>query len=144
MTVTDDTQGQNPFPPNYFADDPAPDDPELAAGESSITLRMHALRIEREARRRLDAEECPPVEPPPIRGLSDLLAQPDAPTQYVIDKVAPTNSRIMLAAQYKAGKSTLVGNLIRSLADQQPFLDHYEVHQPARRIVLLDTELGRV
>jgi hypothetical protein len=47
----------------------------------------------------------------------------------------------MLSAQYKAGKTTLVGNLLRSLADQEPFLDRFAIPQSPRRIALIDTEL---
>lgn len=47
----------------------------------------------------------------------------------------------MLSAQFKAGKSTLVGNLMRALADREPFLDQFDVRHPPRRIALIDTEL---
>lgn len=120
-----------------------PDDlaPNSAGNEGAINHRMTALRVEREARRRLDAEERPPIEPPPVRNLDALLAEPDAPTAYVVDQLAPANGRVMLSAQYKAGKTTLVGNLIRSLADREPFLDRFEITRPPNRIALIDTEL---
>lgn len=144
-----------------FAGDPGPPEPpdELAhngnhAGEwspngqpalddeTAIEWRMQKLRIDREAKRRLDAEERPPTEPPPVRSLDTLLAEPDsAPTPFVVDQLAPSNSRVMLSAQYKAGKTTLRDNLVRSLADSQLFLDRFEIHRPPNRIVLIDTEL---
>ena len=52
------------------------------------------------------------------------------------------NARIICSAQYKAGKTTLVGNLIRSLVDSDPFLGRFAVHMPARRIVLIDNEMS--
>ena len=52
----------------------------------------------------------------------------------------PTGGRVILAAAWKAGKTTLLGNLIRALVDGQPFLGRYAV-QPVRRVVLIDDEL---
>ena len=47
----------------------------------------------------------------------------------------------MLSAQYKSGKTVLVDNLVRSLADGDDFLGRFTV-QPARRIVVMDDELS--
>lgn len=123
-----------PLPP-----EPPPDDHYDA--ETAISYRMDRLRIDREARRRLDAEERPPLAAPPVRDLDVLLAEPDAETHYVVDQLAPANGRVMLSAQFKAGKTTLVCNLIRCLADNVPFLDRFEIARPPKRIVVIDTEL---
>jgi hypothetical protein len=48
----------------------------------------------------------------------------------------------MLSAQYKAGKSTLTGNLIRALVDGEPFLGHFAVNTPASAVVLIDDEMS--
>ncbi|MCK0516980.1 AAA family ATPase [Williamsia sp. DF01-3] len=76
---------------------------------------------------------------PPQR-LDDFLAVPDEPTKYRIDGLFPIGGRIMLSAQYKAGKTTAVGNLIRSLADGDPFLGKFAT-TPVRKVTLLDNEL---
>jgi hypothetical protein len=47
----------------------------------------------------------------------------------------------MIVAQWKAGKTTLVGNLVRSLADGDPFLGAYETVPVDGAIVLFDTEM---
>lgn len=77
---------------------------------------------------------------PAVVNLADFLAQPDPPVTFRIHLVMTSGGRVMLAAQYKAGKTTLVGNLIRSLVDGDKFLDTYPVQQ-ARRVVLIDDEL---
>ncbi|MBU8827681.1 AAA family ATPase [Mycolicibacterium goodii] len=106
-----------------------------------VNTRAQQIRLEREARRLVDDEARPPVEPPPVRSLGTLLAEPDIQASYLVDQLAPTGGRVMLSAQFKAGKSTLVGNLMRALADREPFLDQFDVRHPPRRIALIDTEL---
>jgi hypothetical protein len=118
------------------------DDQPTDSIEGAVTHRMTVLRINREANRRLDDEEHPPIQPPPLTSLAELLTKPRTPTRYRIDKVAPENSRIILSAQYKAGKSTIIGNLLRALVDGDDFLGRFTVNTLARRAVLIDDELS--
>lgn len=111
--------------------------------EALIEFELDKLRVRREAKRRLDDEERPPIVLPPVKRLDELLAEPDTEQQYRVDQVAPAEARIMLNAQWKAGKTTIVGNLIRSLVDDdQPFLGRFTVNTPAERLVLIDDELS--
>ncbi len=110
--------------------------------EGAITHRMTSLRVQREAKRRLDEEEQPPIKPPPIKSLDMLLAEPDTPARFRIADLAPIDSRIILSAQYKTGKTVIVDNVVRSLADSDPFLGRFAVEGPATRIVLIDDELS--
>jgi hypothetical protein len=100
------------------------------------------MRVEREAKRRLDAEEHPPLTPPPLVTLTERLTQPQAPTRWRIENWLAVDSRVMLAAQYKAGKTTLVGNLIRSLLDGDPWLGVAAVTTIDGTVVLIDTEMS--
>lgn len=113
-----------------------------AAFEVRVTEELSKQRVRQEARRRLDAEGRPPIVVPPVRSLTDLLAEPDTPTKYRIGAVAPQAARIICSAQYKAGKTTLVGNLGRALVDSDPFLGAFTVHTPAQRLVLIDDEMS--
>ncbi|WP_100522673.1 AAA family ATPase [Mycobacteroides abscessus] len=115
---------------------------ETLSREAEISSRMDTLAIDREARRRLDEQDRPPITAPGVTDLSTLLATPDITAEYSISGVAPAGGRVMLSAQYKAGKSTLVGNVVRSRVDQTPFLERFEVSSPARSVVLIDTELS--
>ena len=74
----------------------------------------------------------------PVR-LADFLAIPDEIIQYRIDSLWPSGGRVVLAAQFKAGKTTLTSNAVRSLADADPFLDRFTT-MPAQ-VVLLDFEM---
>lgn len=82
-----------------------------------------------------------PGELPVVTSLRDLLEQDeDAEVTWRIDGLLPAGARALLAAPHKAGKSTIVGNLLRSLADGRDFLGRFVVRR-AKRIVLLDDEL---
>ncbi len=117
-------------------------DYEPSLFETEVGARMDRLRVEREAKRRLDDAERPALGLPPIKSLDALLAEPDAPTPYLIDDVAPAGARTMLSAPQKAGKTSLTGNLIRSLVDGDPFLGKFVIREQKRRIVLIDNELA--
>jgi hypothetical protein len=109
--------------------------------EIAIADQLDRLRIRAEAKRRLDDEQHPPAVPPPVKSLDTLLAEPDTITQFRIDDVAPVDSRIILSAQYKAGKTIIVGNLLRTLVDGDAFLGRFTVNSCAR-VVLIDDELS--
>lgn len=103
-------------------------------------LRLMGLA---EAQRRISSVKVAEVELPPVLGLADLLAQDDDPIQFRIEDVFPSGgARIIFAAPEKAGKTTLLGNLARSLADGDPFLGKFAVNTPARRIVVIDNEMS--
>jgi AAA domain-containing protein len=52
-----------------------------------------------------------------------------------------TGHRDMLVAQWKAGKTTVISNLVRSLVDGDPFLGLYETTPVDGVVVLFDTEM---
>jgi hypothetical protein len=133
-TPADDAEHQDADSGSEPSDDP---------NEYEIQERLHRLRIQHEARRRLDEELRPQIVLPAVTPLDELLAEPDTPTRYRIDRLALDGARIMLSAQYKAGKTTIVANLLRALADGEKFLGRFDVKIPATRIVLIDDELDR-
>jgi len=105
-----------------------------------VQTEAHKLRV-REAAARIVRQERTgaPVAPSAVR-LDAFLAVPDEPTTYRVDRLWPVGGRIVIASQYKAGKSTMLGNLIRSLVDGVPFLGAFAVPEPAG-VVLIDDEL---
>lgn len=109
----------------------------------AVRVRAAQIRVEREARAIVDAEALPIVVYPPVTPLTELLEEPDEALHYRIDQVAPKQGNIILSAQFKAGKTTLVNNLIRSLVDSDPFLGRFTVTQPAQHLVLIDNEMSR-
>lgn len=112
--------------------------------EWGLALRAEIAqqRLRREAKRRLDAEERPPAHPPEVLTLRERLARPRLETTYRIEGWQPTGSRVMLAAQFKAGKTTLVGNLVRSLVDGDRFLGQHTVTPVVGTVAVLDFEMS--
>lgn len=112
-------------------------------------LKVRAAAIRQDFRKQVDSmarsmttgREAAVAIPEPM-GLDALLAEEDEDAAYRIGEVWPTGGRVLLAAQYKSGKSTLVGNLVRSLVDGDAFLGRFEV-QPVGKVVLIDTELDK-
>jgi hypothetical protein len=112
--------------------------------ERRVERELYELQIHREAKRILEAQERGPVVEPEFLTLRERLKRPRAETRWRIDRWQPLGSRVMLAAQFKAGKTTLVGNYIRSLADGADFLGQDSVSATATTgtIVLLDFEMS--
>ncbi|GAA4290906.1 AAA family ATPase [Mycobacterium paraffinicum] len=110
-------------------------------------LKLRAAAIRQDCRKQVDSlartfavdRDCA-VAPPEPMGLDALLEQPDEDAAYRIGDLWPTGGRVLLAAQYKSGKSTLVGNVLRALVDGGQFLGRFDVI-PASKVALIDTEL---
>ncbi len=92
--------------------------------------------------------EAPAGEVPSAARIAELLtlrerlARPVEPLEWRIEGWQPARTRVVLAAQFKAGKTVLVGNLVRSLLDGDLFLGHSAVHPVAGCVALLDLEMG--
>lgn len=109
--------------------------------DRDVAHRRRQLEVNELAARQLRGERA--AERPPVELLTDFLGLDLGDAEYRIDGLLPAGGRAMLAAQYKAGKSTMIGNLIRSLADGDVFLGEHQANPTAGPIVLLDTELDR-
>lgn len=131
-----------------YADVPPPDEPPTAsdprtAHEMRVDDELRTLRARDEARRRYRAEQVGAhnERPKPLT-LTELLALPEEDESYLVTGLWPTNGRFMLNAQFKAGKTTLTGNLVRCLVDGDDFLGRFTVERRARRVIVVDTELS--
>lgn len=107
----------------------------------AVEREKHRIRVQREARRQLDSADMPPLVDGV--GLVDLLGEPEQETPWRVHDLWPAQGRVVLAAARKAGKTTTVGNLVRSLADGARFLDRFACEAPEGRVGLLDTEMSR-
>lgn len=137
--------------------DPAAYGPELAPYEDAdspdVARRMRVLeaadelRIREEARDILAAERAANAyDAPPVLPLEELIAITEAETvSWRWEGLAEISDRLLIEAAAKTGKSTLMLNLVRSLIDGTPLLDHFTTTGLAHGEVLLyiDTELGR-
>ncbi len=146
MTDTWDPRYDEEPPPDQDLPTEAEEDALLAQMDAAATRARRIahetdrLRIQDLARRQLAKEQRATQQRPQLVTLTDFLNQPDEDPTYRIDKLWPTGGRVLLPAKGKAGKTTFVGNALRSLADGTPFLDTFGVRQ-AGHIVLIDDEL---
>jgi hypothetical protein len=103
--------------------------------ESVVAEGVAKELLRRDIRRAADMLEATRghTEPPADTSysLSDALALPPAPVQYLIDGLASATANVVITGQYKSGKTHLmVATLITALADNEPFLGAKEVHVP--------------
>ncbi len=112
--------------------------------QQSLDRVVRAIQREKDAELTLDgsSEDAAAYE---FTSLTDLLAEPDQEVTYRIDGLLPAGGRVLCAAQFKAGKTTLRNNLVRSLADGVPFLDHFTVAplQADESVAVIDIEMDR-
>lgn len=117
---------------------PAAKDPHAAR----LELAVESERVRREARRILDVEERPVVTVPAFDTLRERLACAIPPPTWRIDGWQPRHSRVMVAAQFKAGKTTLRDNYIRSKLDGDPFLGRDSVTPISGSLCVIDVEMN--
>lgn len=110
--------------------------------QQAIDEAMFSGRARREATRLLRAEETPSEPRPDVLSLQDLLNGPREELTFRVKGWQPVNSRIVLAAQGKAGKSHAMHNLIRSLVDGDKWLGRWDVTPIEGNIGLFDLELS--
>ncbi len=108
---------------------------------AAIAFEVNRLRVLEEAKRIVHRDASAQQDPPAVQSLDAFLAVEDEPESYRVRGLWPTGGRIVLSAQYKAGKTTMIGNLIRSLVDDEPFLGRFDVTPLEGRVVLIDDEL---
>lgn len=111
----------------------------LDAREVAIAEELRRLSIVDEARKRHRSTNRAHIDIPSPRTLAAFLAEPDSDPEWVIDELLQTGANVVLAAPYKAGKSTARDNLIAALADGRPFLGAFSARP--RRVALIDAEL---
>lgn len=96
---------------------------EMQAQYEALVLQEKLkLDIRDDARKLQRAEHASKFPEPTVTLLTDLLNEIDEGPQYRIGDLWPSGGRVVLAAQFKAGKSTLIGNVTRSLTDGDAFL----------------------
>jgi AAA domain len=133
------SDGLEPMP-DY--DDAADDAYEAAiAFHRGVTAELQKLKIRQAAKDALRAEQVGEITIPELVRLDDFLARPIDPITHRIDGLWPIGGRVVLAAQWKAGKTTLRDNVIRSLVDGHTFLGVHHVAPLPGPVILLDFEL---
>ncbi|MFT3799461.1 AAA family ATPase [Microbacterium sp.] len=108
--------------------------------ETGVNTRLRTMREADEAKRRYAEEKAGGLVIPKPTRLDRFLRREIPGEKYLIDGLLVTDGNAMLSAPRKYGKTTMIGNLCRSLVDGEPFLDHFEVME-TRKVTLLDFEM---
>lgn len=113
-------------------------------GATALEIELERQRIRKEAARILKEEEASSTykEPIFVRSLDEELKLPEIEAQWVIRDIFPQGANISITAQYKAGKTTLINDLARSLADGTKFLDYFQEPIHPRRVVIFNYEVS--
>ena len=114
------------------------EDPDVVEQVRRQLARIRADEIVREAR----GVSSGPI--PALTSLATFLETPDREEAFRIEPIMLMEADVLLVAQKKVGKSTLVSNFERSLVDGQPFLGRLAVTplEPGRTVAHFDNELG--
>ncbi|WP_345457613.1 AAA family ATPase [Nocardioides marinquilinus] len=111
--------------------------------DAAVTRALEKLRVNERARDLHRAEKADREFRAPASDLdlAAALARPREPLSYTIDRLHPTGSNSLIAAQYKVGKTTLMANLLKSYADGDKFLGEFTVEPGPGRIAFFNYEL---
>ena len=116
----------------------------LEDSDGHTTKEYQRLKAHEEAKRIIRAERRGRNPLPSFTSLKDALNEPEEDEPYVVSELMPVGAIGLLVAQAKAGKTSLIDNLLRTLVDLQPFLGRFEACAQPRVVALIDTEMGRV
>lgn len=79
---------------------------------------------------------------PEPKTLEDWLAEPDDETTFRIEELWPSEGTVFLVASYKAGKTTMIMNVIRCLIDGGKFLGRYDTTPVSGNVAFLNFEVN--
>ena len=126
-----------------------PGDPnwrQIQEADEEVRAEYEKQKARKMARDMITAEEAAknldlPDSAETTTSLVDELAAPVAESRWLVQDVFPSGGNVTLAAQFKAGKSTLMINLVRALADRTPFLGEYDTDPDTGPIAYWNYEL---
>jgi hypothetical protein len=81
-------------------------------------------------------------EAPPSTTLAAMQANGVRPIDWIIESVHARGTNSTLTAQYKAGKTTMLLNMMRALVDGVPFLGTYRVNPLSGNVAFFNYELS--
>lgn len=106
-----------------------------------VADEVRRLRVRKDAADLFKAENEPTAPGIDSGTLGEILARPADPDERVKGLVTWEGSTLIVGAR-KVGKTSLVGNLARSLFTGEPFLGHFEVRPVEGAIAILNYEVS--
>ena len=124
---------------------PTPDaTPDPATIEAAVERETVRLRIRERARDVVQGERAAErlsTLPDPAT-LTELQTRPRDRVRWRVDGLLPAEGNATLTAVRKTGKTTMIGNLVASLADGKAFLDRFIVRPVAGTVFILNYEVS--
>lgn len=109
---------------------------------AEVTARQLAIEVNEVATARVREAKFGRDDPtPPAKSMSDFVKEVAEEVKYVIADLAIWASTVILFAQAKVGKTTMIFNLIRSLVDEVPFLGKFVTSPVTRNVGFINFEL---
>jgi hypothetical protein len=138
--------GISPFNPNYSNSDSENDESATMSSfeDREFQFQLAKSRVARKVKKTLDTEEANKLYDrfDFVPNLEAELQMPEQEIDWVIPNLMPTGSNVTITAQYKAGKTTLVNNLAKALADGTQFLNYFKEANHPGRIVIFNYEVS--
>jgi RecA-family ATPase len=105
---------------------------------SRINREVDQLEIKHQARREFEKRRMPEAlaNVDDVMDSAELMALPDKELLHTVDPIWPAGSNVLIVAERKAGKTTMVLNLFKSLLDGEPFLGSMPVSPPKNGTIL--------
>jgi DNA-binding transcriptional ArsR family regulator len=109
--------------------------------EKDVAKQQYRARVNDTARQREAAGRwtVPPVDAGGT--LAEFLGKKYEPRPFYIEKLFAERHVVTVTGRAKTGKTTLTGNVVRSLADGVPFLGEFEAKQISGRIGMWNAEM---
>ncbi|MGZ4324354.1 MAG: AAA family ATPase [Solirubrobacteraceae bacterium] len=127
--------------PGQTEDEPT-DDPWRRAVEERKNKRLIELHGDHAAVQEWKSGQFTP--PTFIDDLEAELNEPEPDVEWTINGLHAVGFNTTITAGFKVGKTTLMMNLTRALADQEPFLGRHDVRALDGRIAYLNYEVDQV
>ena len=108
--------------------------------ERRVGERLLQLKVDREARRRLDSADAPAG----IGEWDGLLSELDFPEEddFLVADLIPYEGHVLFSAEKKAGKTTAALNLAKSLLTGEPFIGAKETKKIGGRVGFMNFEVS--
>jgi hypothetical protein len=109
--------------------------------EQDVSVRLHKLRVDDEAKRRFAIERAGDAAPFDEGLLREILARPEEPP-FRIEGLVPSDAATLITAMRKTGKTTLILNLAHSLITGEYFLGRLPIRKITGRVAILNFEVS--
>lgn len=113
----------------------------VASFDEAVNARLHRLRVEEAARQLFAREKTDPAAPFDAGLLADFQGQP-LDQLWRIGDLLPADGSMLVVAQRKAGKTTLMLNLARCLLTGELFLGRFSCRKATGKVAILNYEVG--